>query len=68
MPAPPFSGPMQPNVDLGKSLVIFIWTLTGVAGVFLALRLFAVYYVLNRVRLTDYVMTVAFVGPPLKCG
>jgi hypothetical protein len=64
MPAAPYSGAMQPDYDLGTNLTIFIWTCTAVSAVFLALRLFAVYYVLNRVRAADYVMTAAFVRPP----
>jgi hypothetical protein len=64
MPAAPYSGAVLPDYDLGRNLAIFIWTLTAASGIFLGLRLFAVYWVLNRVRATDYVMTAAFVCPP----
>jgi len=60
MPAAPYSGAVLPDYDLGRNLAIFVWTLTAASGIFLGLRLFAVYWVLNRVRATDYVMTAAW--------
>jgi hypothetical protein len=57
----PSAGPKEPDYNLGPGQIAFIWTFTGIAAVILGLRLFAVTYVLNRVRAADYVMVASFV-------
>jgi len=58
---PSFAGVKEPDYNLGTSLVAYIWTFTGISAAVLALRLFAVYHVLNRVRAADYTMVAAFI-------
>ena len=53
----------EPDYNLGMGLLTYIWTFTAISAVVLALRLFAVYHVLNRVRAADYTMVAAFVRP-----
>jgi hypothetical protein len=56
-----FPGGKAPDHDLGRGLIEFMWTLTGISAVVLGLRLFAVYHVLKRVRAADYLMVASFV-------
>jgi hypothetical protein len=53
--------PNGPDVDIGGSLLAVEWTLAGIAGLVLGLRLFTVSYILHRVRVADYLMLLAFV-------
>jgi hypothetical protein len=50
-----------PDVNIGTSLIIYNWTLAGVAAIVLGLRLFAVIQVLRRIRMADYAMVLAYV-------
>jgi len=58
---PPINGPLQPDKSMSGSLIAFVWTLSGISGIIIALRLFAVYKVLNRVRAADYLMVAAYI-------
>jgi hypothetical protein len=60
MSGPP-TGAKAPDHNLAVAVVPFIWTLAAVAAAVLSVRLFAVYYVLRRVRAADYTMVAAFV-------
>jgi hypothetical protein len=68
-----YSGVKPPDHNLALGVVPFIWTFTAISAVVLALRLFAVYHVLRRVRAADYTMVAAFVRPTrypltIQCG
>jgi tryptophan-rich sensory protein len=60
---PPYTGVKKPDYNLALGVVPFIWTFTAISAAVLALRLFAVYHVLRRVRAADYTMVAAFVRP-----
>lgn len=53
--------PDGPDVDIGASLLAVEWTLAGLAGIVLGLRLFTVSWILRRVQVADYLMLAAFV-------
>jgi hypothetical protein len=58
---PATAGPLPPDKNMGNSLIAFMWALNGISALILALRLFAVYKVLNRVRAADYLMVASYV-------
>jgi hypothetical protein len=53
-----------PHDDHGPRLNIAIWFLTGVAAVFLSLRLYCKHIRQNKLWWDDYVLIVAFVRTP----
>jgi hypothetical protein len=69
MPAPPpYTGVKLPDYNLGTQLLAYVWTVTAISAVVLAIRLFAVCHVLKRVRAADYAMVASFVRPICSAG
>lgn len=56
--------PNPPNVDtdIGGSLLAVLWTLAGISACILGLRLYTGAFILQRIKLYDYLMIIAFVS------
>lgn len=50
-----------PDASIGGTLLTTEWTMAGIAGLILGLRIFAVAYILQHVRVADYLMLIAYV-------
>jgi hypothetical protein len=55
----------EADVNIGGSLLAVQWSLAGIAGIVLGMRLFTVTCILQRVRAADYLMVLAFVRPAI---
>jgi hypothetical protein len=53
----------EADANIGGSLLAVQWSLAGIAGLVLGMRLFTVTCILQRVRIADYVL--AFVRPAI---
>jgi hypothetical protein len=56
--------PNGPDDNHGTSLIIFQWSLAGIAAVVLGLRLFTAGAILRKVSIADYLMLSSFVRLP----
>ena len=56
-----------PDVNIGGSLLAVEWSLAGIVGIVLGLRLFTVICILKRVQAADYLMLLAFVRLAIPC-
>lgn len=59
--------PNAADVNIGGSLLAVEWSLAGVAGLVLGLRMFSVTCILHRVQAADYLMLLAFVSLAIPC-
>lgn len=56
--------PNPPNIDsnIGGLLLALIWSMAGLSACILGLRLYTGAFVLHRIKLSDYLMIMAFVS------